>query len=115
MRWFLIAMIAVLVLAHRSEQAMSRANTFSIHGKYLGVSLANDLWLRTDLTKKYSWMRMHGTCCVKQIHVLKTGEIIGVGLDRYDLHLILLLNRLVPILFTLVCNSLQQVRRKGEC
>ena len=86
MRWILSVMIAISVLAHRSEQATSRAQTFSVNGNIVGVDPGNALWIRKDGAATHSWMNMQGSCCVKQIHVLKTGAIIGVGTDRYDLY-----------------------------
>ena len=89
MGWILLVMmIAMSFLAHRSEQAMSRAKTFSVNGNIVGVDNGNTLWIRKDVDTTHSWMKMEGSCCVKQIHVLKTGAIIGVGLDKYDIPLI---------------------------
>jgi len=76
-----IVVLLLAVLVQATEQTKCR--NFRLGENIIGVGMNNHLYVRRSTSKTFSWIHVPQSCCVTQIHVMKNGMILGVGLGRH--------------------------------
>eukprot|EP00795_Rhopilema_esculentum_P015348 gene15348-6576_t len=66
-----------------SNSEQSKTVGVRLNGKILAVGTDNYLWMRRGTAKSFQWIRVPGSCCVTQIHILSNGHILAVGTNRH--------------------------------
>ena len=77
-----MAKAPLLVLAFCCLAIAYGKNTFLQVSKFVGVGTDNNVYMRHDLSDAYSWIKLPNSCCVTQIHFMRNGYMLGVGLDK---------------------------------
>jgi len=76
-----VGFFLLAVLAQATEQ--TRCKNFRLGENIIGVGTNKHLYVRRSTPKTFSWILVPQSCCVTQIHAMKNGMILGVGLGRH--------------------------------